>query len=214
MGVTKTPSQHHCPCYTFLMFEYKVILATLAALCEVASNFPYIRDILRGTTKPHLFTWFVWTLLTGISFFILVSEGAGSGAWVTGVTTITCCVVAILALFHGERHITRSDWVCFLCALLGIVLWKLTDNSFLTIIIILSVDTLGFIPTVRKSFYKPYEETLSAYVLVALKHLLTFTALQAYTPTTMLYTLFLFSTNTLFVSMLLVRRLHLKTIAE
>lgn len=188
------------------MLEYKIIFALIAATLEVLANFPYIRDILARRTKPHLFTWLIWTLLTGISFFILVSEGVGVGAWVTGVTAVTCLGILILSFFFGERKITSFDWICLILAFASLALWKSTDDAFLAMIIIILIDTLGFIPTFRKSFLKPYEETLSTYLLVTCKHLLTLLALQMYTPTTIIYPSFLLMTNFLFVSMLIIRR--------
>jgi hypothetical protein len=188
------------------MLEYKMIVALIAATLEVVANFPYIRDILAKKTKPHFFTWLIWTLLTWISFFILVSEGAGVGAWVTGVTAVTCLVILVLSFFFGERKITISDWVCLVLALFALVLWKNANDVFLAMIIIVTVDTLGFIPTFRKSFSKPYEETLSTYLIVIGKHILTLLALQVYTPTTILYPSILFLTNFLFAIMLVIRR--------
>jgi hypothetical protein len=188
------------------MLEYKIIVALIAATLEVVANFPYIRDILAKKTKPHFFTWLIWTLLTWISFFILVSEGAGVGAWVTGVTAVTCLAILVLSFFFGERKITISDWVCLMLALFALVLWKNANDVFLAMIIIVTVDTLGFIPTFRKSFSKPYEETLSTYLLVIGKHILTLLALQMYTPTTILYPSILFLTNFLFAIMLVIRR--------
>jgi hypothetical protein len=188
------------------MLEYKIIVALIAATLEVVANFPYIRDILAKKTKPHFFTWLIWTLLTWISFFILVSEGAGVGAWVTGVTAVTCLAILVLSFFFGERKITISDWICLVLALFALVLWKNANDVFLAMIIIVIVDTLGFMPTFRKSFSKPYEETLSTYLIVIGKHILTLLALQVYTPTTILYPSILFLTNFLFAIMLVIRR--------
>lgn len=188
------------------MLEYKIIFTIIAVILEIVANFPYIRDILAKKTKPHFFTWLIWTLLTWISFFILVSEGAGVGAWVTGVTAVTCLAILVLSFFFGERKITISDWICLVLALFALVLWKNANDVFLAMIIIVIVDTLGFIPTFRKSFSKPYEETLSTYLIVIGKHILTLLALQVYTPTTILYPSILFLTNFLFAIMLVIRR--------
>ena len=192
-----------------MVFEYKIICAVVAATLEIIANFPYIRDILLKKTKPHLFTWFIWSLLTVLSFFILISEGAGTGAWVTGVTAMTCLGIFVLAFFFGERKITISDWICLVLAFFALILWKNVNDVFLAMIMIVIADTLGFIPTFRKSFYRPQEETLSTYFLVTCKHVLTFLALQAYTPTTILYPGILFLTNFLFVVLLVVRRKRL-----
>ena len=51
------------------MLEYKTILGIIAVIIALAGYVPYFRDIFRGKTKPHAFSWLVWASLTGIAFF-------------------------------------------------------------------------------------------------------------------------------------------------
>jgi hypothetical protein len=37
--------------------------ALLAALLAVIDTVPYVRDILRGTTRPQRATWLIWSVL-------------------------------------------------------------------------------------------------------------------------------------------------------
>ena len=36
------------------------ILGVLAGVASVVNTVPYIRDVLRGTTRPHRGTWLIW----------------------------------------------------------------------------------------------------------------------------------------------------------
>jgi len=191
------------------MVLYQIILGYSATLLALISFVPYFRDIFRGKTKPHVFTWFVWGLLTGTAFFVQISEGAGIGAWVTGIESLGCFAITVLALWHGEKNITRVDWVCFVAALGGIVLWKLTDNPLLAIILIALVDILAFIPTFRKAYYKPQEETVSQFSLSAMKWVLGIAALESFALTIWLYPAVLVFLDSSLVIMLLVRRKQL-----
>lgn len=38
----------------------KEIIGVTAVLLAFISYAPYIRDILKGRTKPHVYSWFVW----------------------------------------------------------------------------------------------------------------------------------------------------------
>ena len=96
-----------------------VFSITLAVIAYV----PYIRSIFEGKTRPHVFTWVIWMLLTIIAFSIQMTQGAGAGAWATGVTGVLCVVIFLASLRHGETHITRSDWLTFIAALLAIPIW-------------------------------------------------------------------------------------------
>lgn len=188
------------------MNDYKIILGIIAAAVGFIGYIPYFRDIFKGKTKPHVFSWFVWCLLTGIAFFAQIAEGAGPGAWVTGFAAITCLVVAVLAIFRGEKKITLSDWLSFIGALLGLLLWRLTDNPMLAVILITITDALAFVPTIRKAYYKPYEETIAAWLSYSLKFFIGLMALESYNVTTMLYPSALAVMNGSFALMLYVRR--------
>ncbi len=54
------------------MSEAKNILAILAVLLTFAGYIPYTKDILKGKTKPHLFSWFLWSFVTAIVFCVTV----------------------------------------------------------------------------------------------------------------------------------------------
>jgi hypothetical protein len=75
------------------------------------------------------------------------------------------------------------------------------------------IDTLGYFPTVRKSWEKPYSETAVSYTFSCLGALFSIIALEHYTPSTWLYPAVLTVTNGCMVSFLLLRRASLKTAA-
>lgn len=186
--------------------DYKTILGIIAVAIGLAGYIPYFRNIFYGKTKPHVFSWFVWSLLEGTAFFAQVSKGAGAGAWVTGVTALLCFGVFVAAISRGEKNITRLDWMSLVGAFLGLALWAVTDNSLYAVVLVSTTDLLGFIPTFRKSYHKPYEETATLYALSSLKLAVALFALESYNLTTVLYPASLVLTNAVFVTMLLMRR--------
>jgi hypothetical protein len=188
------------------MIDYKIILGIVATIVGFIGYVPYFRDIFKGKTKPHVFSWLVWAILTGVAFVAQLVDNAGPGAWVTGTTAIICLIVAILALTKGEKQITRLDWFCFTASLTGIVLWIATDNPLLAVIVVTITDAIAFIPTFRKTYHKPYEETVVEYALGSLKFLLGIFALESLSITTWLYPASLVFMNGLFVVMAMVRR--------
>src|SRR3989344_7062194 len=141
------------------MPDSKTLLGILATVIGIIGYIPYFVDIFRGKTKPHVFSWFVWTLLTSIAFFAQVAGDAGPGAWVTGLTAMVCLVITLLAFTRGEKEITRLDWMSFVGALLGIILWIKNQDPLPSVILVTLVDAIAFIPTFRKSYHKPNEET-------------------------------------------------------
>ena len=188
------------------MYDLKTILGITATIVGLVGYVPYFIDILNGRTKPHVFSWFVWGILTSIAFIAQLMEDAGPGSWVTGSTALICLIVAWLALTRGEKNITRFDWYCFISALVGIILWVLTDNVLLAIVIVTITDALAYIPTFRKTYSKPYEETLIEYALGSLKFLIGLFALEAFDLVNWLYPLSLVIMNGAFVVMAIIRR--------
>lgn len=181
-------------------------LVYLAIGIGLASYIPYFISISKGITKPHAFSWFIWGLLTTIAFFAQIAGGAGYGAWVTGFTAILCYAIVATALFKGEKEIVRSDWITFTAALLTLPVWYVTKDPLAAIILITIIDALGFYPTFRKSWRKPFEEMPFAYALSGLKFLIALFALEQFTTTTALYPFSLVVMNWIFVVMVMWRR--------
>lgn len=57
----------------------KEIVGTIAVVLTFVGYVPYIRDTLKGKTKPHVYTWFVWGLVTLAAFALQMSAHAGGG---------------------------------------------------------------------------------------------------------------------------------------
>lgn len=186
--------------------DIKVILALVAMAMTLVGYFFYFRDIFANKTKPHAFSWLVWASLTGIAFFGQLSDKAGPGAWVTATTAAISFIIFALAMKKGEKDITRSDKLNLLGAGLALALWFITSDPLFSVILITIVDFLGFVPTIRKSYHKPHEETLIHYVLAGLKFVLAIVALDNYTIVTWLYPASLVAANLFFVFMLVRRR--------
>ena len=191
------------------MTDYHVVISLVASVVGIVSLVPYFRDIFRGTTKPHVFTWLVWSLSLVIVFFAQAVEGGGVGVWATGIEALACFVIAVLAFSRGEKSISPVDWMLFVTALFGIVLWQLADSPLLAVILIAVVDVVAFAPTFRKAYWKPDEETASAFVFSAVRWALVLVALESLNPTTALYPITVGISDALFVVMLLLRRRQL-----
>ncbi len=164
---------------------------------------PYIIDIFRNKTKPHIFTWVVWALVTFLAFLGQWQKGAGAGSWTTGVTGLLTIFVAIISLKKGSRDITTSDIVIFIMALIAIVPWLTTKDPTLSVIMLTLVNTLGFIPTFRKTAKDPDSETLSSYIISATRHFLSITALSQYNLATFLYPTVVGLSNVVVVAIIL-----------
>ena len=179
-----------------------IISVAFAAISLV----PYFIATLKGTNKPHVFTWVIWTLLTAMAFAVQFREGAGAGAWATGFSAVCCVFILLASLRFGEKNITRSDWVTFIAALAAIPIWVVTKNPALAAIWVTLIDGLGFYPPCRKSWHKPFEEMWQSHALSCVKHVFSLLALSAVSIATAFYPAALVVFNLILIAIILVRR--------
>jgi hypothetical protein len=80
--------------------------------------------------------------------------------------------VSLLSLRHGDRHFAAADYVSLGAALAALVWWRLADNPLMAVFFVIGADLFGFFPTIRKSFLRPYEETVGIYGLNGLRYVI------------------------------------------
>lgn len=192
-------------------FDYKITLGVIAAAMTIWAHVPYLLQTIKGTNKPHVFTWVIWTVLTGIAACAQWAGGAGAGSWVTFFTAAMCVAILFATLRNGEKHITKSDWVMFLAGLTAIPAWTLTDDPVWSVLIITLIDLAAIYPTFRKSWIKPLEENSFMYGLNVPRHMIGLMAIQHYSVTTTLYPAMLVVMNLGMYAMLKMRRKYLVT---
>jgi hypothetical protein len=166
----------------------KEVLSAIAIVITIGSFLPYLTSILRGETKPHVFSWFIWSLTTFVVFLAQLSDHGGAGAWPIGISGIITFVVAFLAYRNkGDISITRTDWLFLISALSALPFWYLSADPFWAVLILTSVDMLGFGPTLRKAYYSPHDEQALFYFLFAVRNVIAIFALENYSATTILF---------------------------
>ena len=189
------------------MYDFKNVLGIVATILVFLGYIPYIRDIVKGKTKPHVYSWFLWGFVTLIAFALQLSDKAGSGAFVTLAAAIMCFVVIIFGFIYKSKvKIVKSDTIFLIFAIISLGLWLIAKLPVLSVILTVTIDLLGFAPTIRKSWNNPFSETLTFYYLNSIRFGLAIIALQKYSLLTALYPITWLIANTLFASMLIIRR--------
>ena len=169
----------------------------------------YIHSTLKDKIKPHAFSWLLWTLTTAVVYITQFSKGGGAGSWSTGFTCIVCFAIGIISLFKYDKSYSLSDILFISIALLSLLPWFFTKDLTISVILIASIDVLGYGPTIRKSYYYPDEEKAISFGLNAVKHLFSFMALQNYIVATWIYPASQIFMNMLVVVLILIRRKQL-----
>lgn len=169
----------------------------------------YCYDIIRGKTKPHAFSWLVWSVLGLTVYLIQVTEGAGPGAWTNGYAGLACAFIFCLTIKFGDRKAVLIDWVFLLMAGLAYLLWLLTKQALPSILLLTVIDFFGFLPTYRKSYSRPFEESASMYWISAAKYLVSLFSFTTPSLVNLFYPMVLVLLNSAFTVMLYARRYQL-----
>ena len=195
------------------MLEYHTVFGAFSVLVSLIAYALYYRSVLKGVTRPHPFTWLIFAVIDGIVFFAQVLNGAGPGAWVLGFATVANGGIFLLSLRSGEKRIARIDWICLGFAMLGIILWQMTNQALAAVVFASISDALAKVPTIRKSILRPYQESASVWLIDVFKFAFSIVALTAITPTTVLFPAAAACTNAIVVIVVLLRRWQLARIA-
>lgn len=196
--------------YTVPM-DNKLIIALIASALAVAGNIPYLRDMFKGKIQPHPYTWLVWSIVSGVTFFGQVAKGAGYGAIAFGASEIFTIIIFLFSLKYGFKGITRTDTYFLIAALLGIIPWILTNDPTYSVIIMVTIDLIAFIPTLKKAWSTPASESPLLYSSNAIRHTLTLFALSSFNIATTLHSFAMIVTNTMMTVFILRKKLDTQT---
>jgi len=186
---------------------YKEILSVIAVVLTFIAFVPYIRSILRNRTRPHVFSWIIWGSTTFIVFLAQLDGGGGVGAWPIGISGIITLYIAFLAFVRtSDKSITQLDWLFFSLTMASLPLWFFTNDALWAVVLLTTVDLLGFGPTVRKAYFQPFEEEPIFFFIFMLRNILVIFALEQYSMTTVLFPAAIASACFCLILLLIIRR--------
>ena len=175
----------------------KETTAIIAAVMAIFGNVPYLRNVINKKIKPHPYTWFVWSIVSGVTLFGAIQKGAGVGAIPTGMAEIFTFIIFFYSLRYGFKQITKTDTIYLIIALLGLVPWAMTKDPTISVVVVVCIDLVAFIPTIRKTWKNPKSETSILYTMNVARHILTLFSLEAYNIATTLHSFVMIVVNTI-----------------
>ena len=141
----------------------KTIFTVLSLVFGLALFIQFYIGIWKKETKPHLLTWLIWFMLTAIGFYLSYTSGGGAGSFTFALQSFLCFTIVAYALVKKEKNIVRSDWIVLVFVLLTLLFYTLTKNAMLSALFTASIDSMGYIPTFRKSYSQPFQEPALTY---------------------------------------------------
>lgn len=149
------------------MINYAHWLVLLSALVSIFGATTYIRDTLRGESKPNRVTWGLWAIVPLIATGAAISVGAD--IWATTRVFLAGFLPALvfIASFVNPQSfwkLTFFDSVCCISALFALIAWGLVDSPRLAVLLAAIGDAFACLPTIRKAWKYPETETGITYI--------------------------------------------------
>lgn len=186
------------------------LLWYISIILSLAAYVWYLWSLFRGKTKPHAFSRFIRSIMTGTAFFAQRTQTHELGTWVMWISAAMCLFIAGYGWWRYRVVIEKIDRLYFLCALLWLGAWYITQTPLWSVIIISVTDALAFLPTFRKVRSDPQGESVWVYGLSALKFVFALWSFESFSLIVWLYPMYLVIANSAFVVYTLWRRRWVK----
>jgi hypothetical protein len=155
----------------------------------------YVRDALKGSSKPNRMTFLIWSA----GPFIGVAAGIDAGAAWWALLPVFLAGLGpfaiLLASFKNPAAYWKLgplDYGCGALAVLALVLWALTADPVTAIVLSIMADALAALPAVIKSWRYPETETGFTYFVALCNVSLGLLVAPAYTFSQVGFLLYLF----------------------
>ena len=150
--------------YLGISFAHWLVL--VSAVISFTGAFAYIRDMVRGKSKPNLVTWGLW------AFAPLIATGAALSAnadlWATvrifiaGFGPLLIFITAFIVK-QGFWKLSKFDYICGAISIISLGAWVVADEPILAILLAAIGDMFATLSTIVKAWKYPNTETLYTY---------------------------------------------------
>ena len=185
----------------------------VALILGIVGAFAYIRDAYSGKTKPHRFAWFIFLIISLISFASQLALGAKASLIYAGWFVCNNIIVLSLSLRKNKGYggMTSSNLFALGLALVAIVLWVTLSSPLAALISVLVAEIIGVVMIVVKSYKFPHSETVAMWFLGGVASALNILAVGKLDFALLLFPVYLLIANIVIVSTTLIRRYILAT---
>jgi hypothetical protein len=161
------------------MLQYLPYLVFVGAIVQLFGLVSYIKETLKGNTKPNRVTWLMWSVAPLIATVAAISDGVGLSVlpvFMSGFGPLII-FIASFATKYAYWKLERFDYGCGLLSLLALVLWIITKEPNIAIIFAIASDLFAAFPTLTKAWHHPETESVGPYAAGLFSSLTAFAAI-------------------------------------
>lgn len=155
----------------------------LGAILNITGSASYALSTLKGRTKPNRITWFIWAVVPLIAFCAQIQKGVGGQSIMTLMVGFGPLLVFASSFVNKKAYwkITRLDVSCGILSIMALILWAVTREGEVAIIISILADLLAGLPTIIKAYRDPESENSDIYRNSALSAAITLLTIKTWT---------------------------------
>jgi hypothetical protein len=131
------------------------LLGVLAGLVGIFDTVPYLRDVMRGSTRPHRGTWSIWSALAVV---VCLSQWADGASWslimLLTQAVLTTAVFAV-AIVRGQGGTTIIELLLIAVAGVGVTGWLLSGEPLVATVCVVAADLIAAAMMVPKPTANP-----------------------------------------------------------
>lgn len=179
------------------------ILIAISTATALFTAGVYARAILTGNAKPHRTTRLVLFVITAVSTASLFAGGDTVAVWLAGASFIFSSVILVLSFKYGMGGWAKVDMLSLVIAVVGIVLWQITNDPVIALYLSIGADFTGMVPALIKTYKLPNTESALVFFLGALASLFSLLAVTDISLESISYPLYLLIVNAFMVGLIL-----------
>ena len=190
--------------------QYLPYLVFLGAAVQLFGTASYIKDTLKGKTKPNKITWLLWATAPLIATAAAISDGVGLAVLPVFISGFGLLLVFLSSFANKEAYwkLEKFDYVCGACSILALLLWWITKNPTIAILFSILSDFFAAIPTLTKAWKYPETENPDAYTYSLFNSLTSFFAISHWNFSSVAFPAYLTIANIALAYAVLRKKIH------
>lgn len=182
------------------------------ALILLALSPVYLRQCLRGTTRPHPVSWGIWATLAVLGAAATAAAGGGGAVIVLGAIAAIEVAVFVAAVWRAGALVSLRELWPLIPAAIGAALWIVSQNPLAGAIGVVVADICGLWPTLAKTWQEPRSEPPLLWAIGTGAFLLGCFSVSTLSVASLLYPVYLTVSNSLIAGVAWTRREHVRVL--
>jgi len=157
-------------------------LMIAAGILTILGNGRYALTAYRGSTRPNILSWSLWSVIPLIMFFAQRAGGTGSQSYLSLAVGLTPILVVFSAWLgtHLSYKVKPADLVCIAICVIALILWALTGKSIVAVIISIIAGSYASLLTLLHGYHHPEEENVVPFVCGIISAAITLLTMQSF----------------------------------